>query len=133
MRFPLWIFWGAVGVDLLQQESHVVGHGTHGLQSLGIKSSLALGATVNNVPVLRSNHRHIEHLKRHEKGLVNSLGAATATHGHCSGRLVLHHMRSGIGKALNKAQHSAVWLPVIGGRPHNESIGLSHLVDDSIA
>jgi len=42
----------AVGMNLLEQECHVVGEGSHGLHSFAVPFYLALTSSVGDVPVL---------------------------------------------------------------------------------
>ena len=93
MEFPLWVLWVTFVMDFFQQKSHVVCHGTHSLHSLGIESGFAFCAAIDNVPVLRGDHRHIKHLERHEHRLVHRRGSTTTAYSHRCGRLVLPHMR----------------------------------------
>ena len=79
MGFPLWVLWVAFVMDFFQQKSHVVCHGTHSLHSLGIESGFAFCAAIDNVPVLRGDHRHIHHLERHGQGLESSRSTTAPT------------------------------------------------------
>ena len=123
----------AVGMNLLQQPSHVAGHGAHGLHTFGVESGLSLLATIDDIPVLRSDHGHVHHLEGHVHGLKGCGSSSTAAHTDGCGGLVHDFLASREEHALNERQHRAIGLAVIDWRADDERICRVEFLGDAVA
>lgn len=63
------VLYGRGGVDALQEEGHVAAEGSHGLYAFGVECGLAFGSAVDDIPILRRDHRHVLQLEHHSERL----------------------------------------------------------------
>ena len=106
---------------------------THGLHSFGIQRDLTWFATVGNIPVLGSSHRHIHHLEWHLESLHGSCGTSAAADSKGCRRLVLDVRTIAEESTLHDGQECAVRLAVINRRGKDKTVRLVEFAGDMIA
>ena len=120
----------AIGMDFLQQPSHICGKGSHGLHTFSVEFHLALTSSVGDVPVLGGHHRHVHHLEHHVHGLEGGSSTTTTTNGYGGCRFVLYQMACREGQSLHQRENATVWLAVLAGRAYDECISRRHFRRD---
>ena len=120
----------AVGMDFLQQPSHIRGKGSHGLHTFGVEFHFALTGSVGDIPVLGGHYGHVHHLEHHVHGLEGGCCTTTTTNGYGGCRFVLYEVSCRVEQSLHQREDATVWLAVIDGRAYDECISRRHLLRD---
>ena len=124
---------GFLGFDGTEQEGHVMCQGAHRLHALCIGSGLSCFTAVSDVPILRSDERHIHHLHRHLQRLESSCCASATTDRYGCARLVLDMDTVAEESALHDSEQGSVRLTVINGRTEHKTVGIVELGGDGVA
>ena len=110
-----------------------VGHSVHRLKAFGVQGCLTGLTSIDNIPVLRSNNRHIHHLEGHVQCLEGCRGTSSPANRDGGRRLSGDVGAVGIESPLNDGQHGTVGLAPINRRAHNQRITFGELGADAIA
>lgn len=105
----------------------------HRLHALCIGCGLSCFTAVGDVPVLRSDQRHIHHLHRHLQRLESSGRTSATTDRYGSAGLVLDIGTVAEESTLHDSEQGSVRLTVINGRTEDEAVGIVKLGGDGVA
>ena len=127
------VLYGRGGVDALQEEGHVAAEGSHGLHAFGVECGLAFGSAVDDIPILRRDHRHVLQLEHHSERLQGGRGATTAADGDTGGGLVHREVGTRVEQPLHDGEQGTVGLAVVGGSAHDEGVARGEFLREEVA
>lgn len=130
---PFGVLYGRGGVEALQEEGHVAAEGAHGLHAFGVECGLAFGSAVDDIPILRRDHRHVLQLEHHSERLQGGRGATTAADGDAGCGLVHCEVGMRVEQPLHNGEQGTVGLAVVGGGAHDEGVARGEFLREEVA